>query len=85
MVSIRRVLLAAVPFSLISAVAHDSNFTVAMVRSAPSNWPMPLMNMDWSGTVLNISETVDYGIELIRKAADEGADMITFPELWFPG
>ncbi|KAF9877238.1 hypothetical protein CkaCkLH20_05504 [Colletotrichum karsti] len=70
---------------LSSAVTTDGNFTVAMVRSAPPNWPMPLMNMDWTGVTLNIGQTVDYGIELIQKAAAEGADLITFPELWFPG
>lgn len=68
-----------------AAVTTGTNFTVAMVRSAPPNWPTPLLNMDWTGITMNISQTVDYGIELVQKAAQEGADMITFPELWFPG
>ncbi|KAH0280331.1 aliphatic nitrilase-like protein, partial [Aureobasidium melanogenum] len=63
----------------------SENFTVAMVCSAPPNWPMPLTTYNWTGVQLNISETVDYSIELIHKAADEGASLISFPELWFPG
>ncbi|ROW08155.1 hypothetical protein VPNG_06963 [Cytospora leucostoma] len=85
MVSSSKVLVAAASIGLVSGASNSSNLTVALVRSAPPKWPMPLMKMDWTGTVLNISETVDYGIELIQKAADDGADMITFPELWFPG
>ncbi|THY98519.1 aliphatic nitrilase-like protein [Aureobasidium pullulans] len=63
----------------------SENFTIAMVRSAPPNWPMPLTTYNWTGVQLNISETVDYGIELISKASKEGAGLISFPELWFPG
>lgn len=61
------------------------NLTIAMVRSAPPNWPLPLLNYDWADSVSNISETVDAGIDLINKAARDGASIITFPELWFPG
>lgn len=63
----------------------NANLTVALVRSAPPNWPMPLLTYDWTGAELNISETVDEGIRLIKVAAHEGAGMVTFPELWFPG
>ncbi|ODM16132.1 hypothetical protein SI65_08566 [Aspergillus cristatus] len=68
-----------------TATATLGNITVAMVRSAPPNWPSPLLNYDWTDSVLNISETVDAGISLIKKAAQDGAGIITFPELWFPG
>jgi predicted amidohydrolase len=43
------------------------------------------MNKDWTGIKLNLSETVDSGISLMKQAAAEGADMVLFPELWFPG
>lgn len=62
-----------------------ANLTVAMIRSAPPNWPMPLLTYNWTGVQLNISETVDEGINLIQEAADAGAGLVTFPELWFPG
>ena len=62
-----------------------TNVTVAMVRAAPPNWPMPIFNFNWTGVELNISETVDKGIMYIKDAASQGADIVTFPELWFPG
>ncbi|KAG9605600.1 hypothetical protein KCU77_g3598, partial [Aureobasidium melanogenum] len=46
---------------------------------------MPLTTYNWTGVQLNISQTVDYSIEVVQKAADEGAGLISFPELWFPG
>lgn len=68
-----------------SVAADTSNLTVAMVRIPPPNWPLPLLNKDWTGIKLNISETVDHGISLMKEAAAEGANMVLFPELWFPG
>lgn len=74
------------PFSYVSAnTATSNNLTVAMIRAAPPNWPLPLLNKDWTGITLNISETVDYGIELMHEAAASGANIVSFPELWFPG
>jgi hypothetical protein len=61
------------------------NVTVAMVRSAPPSWPMPIFNFDWTGTQLNITQIALEGARLMEKAKSEGADLITFPELWFPG
>lgn len=63
----------------------SNNLTVAMIRAAPPNWPLPILNKDWTGITLNISETVDYGIELMHDAAASGAHIVSFPELWFPG
>lgn len=63
----------------------SSNLTIAMVRAAPPNWPTPLLNYDWCAIELNISQTIDAGIGYIEAAAAQGADAITFPELWFPG
>lgn len=36
-----------------------------------------------TGINLNISETVDAAVTLIKEAADGGADVVTVPELWF--
>lgn len=63
----------------------SSNLAIAMVRAAPPNWPKPLLNYNWSGIELNISEAIDAGIGYIEAAAAQGADAITFSELWFPG
>jgi len=56
-----------------------------MARSAPPNWPSPLLNYDWTDSMLSIGETVDVGISFIRKAARDSASIITFPELYSPG
>lgn len=73
-------------YSHCSAVnTTNTNLTVALLRAAPPNWPLPILNRDWSGVKLNISETVDAGIDYIHQAAGQGADVISFPELWFPG
>lgn len=58
---------------------------VALVRRPPPNWPLPLQNRDWTGITINISETVDVGLGLICDAKAHGANLIAFPELWFPG
>lgn len=62
-----------------------SNLTVALVRTPPPNWPLPLLNYDYTGIMFNISECVDAGIALIHDAKSRGADALIFPELWFPG
>ena len=67
-----------------SSISED-NVTVAMVRAAPPNWPMPIFNFNWTGAELNISDTVDRGVGYMKQAASQGADIVTFPELWFPG
>ena len=72
-------------FSNCNAVGIDTNLTVALLRAAPPNWPLPILNRNWTGVKLNISETVDAGIDYIHHAAGQGADVISFPELWFPG
>lgn len=62
-----------------------SNFTVALVRTPPPNWPLPITNYNYSGISFNISECVDAGVALIQSAAETGSNLIVFPELWFPG
>jgi len=62
-----------------------SNLTIALVRAPPPNWPLPLLNYDYTGIVFNISQAVDAGLDLINKAAANDANLVLFPELWFPG
>lgn len=68
-----------------TATATSRNITVSMVRSAPPSWPSPLLNYDWTDSVLNICETVEAGISLIKKAAQDGARIITFLDCSFQG
>lgn len=46
---------------------------------------MPILNFDWTGIVFNINETVDKALDLLNEASDNGANVVMFPELWFPG
>lgn len=62
-----------------------NNLTAAIVRAEPVNWPMPVMNKTWEGVKFDLNGTVDLGVSLIKQAADEGANLVVFPELWFPG
>jgi len=62
-----------------------NNLTVALVRSAPVNWPSPILNKNWIGVSLDLDATVNYGVELIGEAASRGANLVVFPETWFPG
>ncbi|RMD45043.1 hypothetical protein DV735_g97, partial [Chaetothyriales sp. CBS 134920] len=65
--------------------ATDSELAVALVRVPPPNWPLPLANKNWTDVVIDIEETVDAGLELIQTAKANGAELVAFPELWFPG
>ena len=65
--------------------AKADNTKVALVRAPPPNWPMPLENQDWTGITIDIDQSVQRGIELIQEAKTNGATLIAFPELWFPG
>jgi hypothetical protein len=62
-----------------------NNLTVALVRAPPANWPLALMNKNWTGVKFDLNNTVDKGVDLIKVAAQNGANLIVFPELWFPG
>lgn len=62
-----------------------SNLTVAIVRDEPANWPLPLMNKNWTGIQFDLNATVQKGVQLIEQAASNGANLVVFPELWFPG
>ncbi|EXF75536.1 hypothetical protein CFIO01_06272 [Colletotrichum fioriniae PJ7] len=68
-----------------SSAVDRSNLTIALIRTPPPNWPLPLTNYDYTGITFNISECVDAGIELIKEAKASGSDVVVFPELWFPG
>ncbi|PWY69969.1 aliphatic nitrilase [Aspergillus eucalypticola CBS 122712] len=43
------------------------------------------LNRDWTGMNIDISQTTEMGLRLMREDKDAGATLITFPELWFPG
>ncbi|KAJ0415659.1 carbon-nitrogen hydrolase [Aspergillus carlsbadensis] len=66
-------------------MASRKPLKVALVRSPPPNWPLPLHNKNWQGVHINLAQTINAGIALIEKASADGANLIAFPELWFPG
>lgn len=68
-----------------AATPDYNNLTVAIVRAEPANWPMPIMNQNWTGRQFDLNATVTKGIRLIEEAASNGANLVVFPELWFPG
>ncbi|KAF2159220.1 hypothetical protein M409DRAFT_37986 [Zasmidium cellare ATCC 36951] len=67
-----------------SSPTSKTNFTVAVVRAPPPNWPLPILSTNWTGITLNLSQAVDKGIELVADSARSNASLISFPELWFP-
>ncbi|RAO70225.1 uncharacterized protein BHQ10_006237 [Talaromyces amestolkiae] len=79
--------LAGVVVSVRACASHTdaSNFTIAMVRTYPPNWPLPLLSSNWTGITMNISQAVDKAVDLIQEASHENASLVLFPELWFPG
>lgn len=62
-----------------------NNLTIAMVRAAPVNWPLPILNKTWERVSLDLDATVSYAVDLISEAATSGANLVVFPETWFPG
>ncbi|KAJ5345833.1 hypothetical protein N7452_003837 [Penicillium brevicompactum] len=65
--------------------ADYNNLTVAIVRAPPANWPLPVMNKNWTGVEFDLNKTVTKAVGLIHEAAENGANLVVFPELWFPG
>lgn len=68
-----------------ASVDDSSNFTVAVVRAPSANVPYPPPNADWYGRQYDLNRTVELGVGYIHEAALKGANLIAFPELWFPG
>ncbi|KAH6694841.1 aliphatic nitrilase-like protein [Leptodontidium sp. MPI-SDFR-AT-0119] len=62
-----------------------SNLTVALVRAAPPGFPPPILSRNYTGLHFDLNATVAYGVQLIEEAASNGANLVVFPELWFPG
>ncbi|PYI26080.1 carbon-nitrogen hydrolase [Aspergillus indologenus CBS 114.80] len=62
-----------------------TNLTVAVVRAPPANWPLPVMNKNWTDIPFDLNATVAKAVDYIAEAASNGANLIVFPELWFPG
>ena len=83
--SIYTAMIGIVAASTCSQPVDPANFTVALVRAPPPNWPLPITNYDYTGIKFNISECVDSGIELINQAKASDSNLVVFPELWFPG
>lgn len=76
---------AATPTCLQNQTTNYNNLNVALVRAPPSNWPEPFWNKNWTGVEFDLSGTVIKGVNYISEAAAHGANLIVFPELWFPG
>jgi hypothetical protein len=62
-----------------------NNLTVALVRAAPANWPAPILNKNWTDVSLDLDATITFAVDLITEAATTGANLVVFPETWFPG
>ncbi|KAG9562598.1 aliphatic nitrilase-like protein, partial [Aureobasidium melanogenum] len=62
-----------------------SNLTVALVRAPPLGFPLPILNYNYTGMSFDLNGTIAKGVSLIEEAASNGANLIVFPELWFPG
>ncbi|ODM14503.1 hypothetical protein SI65_10125 [Aspergillus cristatus] len=61
--------------------ANYDNLTIAVVRAPPANWPLPLMtNNNWTGVEFDLNATVSKGVSLIQQAADNGANLVVFPD-----
>ncbi|KAF7552877.1 hypothetical protein G7Z17_g4022 [Cylindrodendrum hubeiense] len=60
-----------------------TSLTAAMIRASPALWTQPITSRVYNG--VDIDATTNLGVKYIDRAADEGADLVAFPELWFPG
>lgn len=69
----------------VSSSGSPDNFTVALVRAPPANYPYPQPSLDWKGLRHDLNATIELGVQYIEQAASQGADLVAFPELWFPG
>lgn len=69
----------------LSSSSGSDNFTVALVRAPPANYPYPPTSTDWKGLRHDLNASVELGVQYIEQAASQGADLVAFPELWFPG
>ncbi|CAJ0555027.1 Ff.00g135400.m01.CDS01 [Fusarium sp. VM40] len=67
----------------INSTSAASSFTAALVRAPPANWSEPVLSRVYNG--VNINATTELGVNYIGRAAKDGADLVLFPELWFPG
>ncbi|KAL4958974.1 aliphatic nitrilase-like protein [Aspergillus stella-maris] len=63
--------------------SHSPILKAALVRAPPALWSEPILSRDYHG--VDINATTALGVEYIERAASEGANLIAFPELWFPG
>ncbi|CAG8113873.1 unnamed protein product [Penicillium olsonii] len=61
----------------------ESSLTAALVRAPPALWAQPILSRVYNG--VDINATTDLGVDYIKLASQEGAQLVAFPELWFPG
>lgn len=74
------------PMAAVGARTFDkSNITLSAVVAAPAGWPLPVNNKNWTEGHFDLNSTVEYGVKLMAEARSNGADLVAFPELWFPG
>ncbi|KAH6869692.1 aliphatic nitrilase-like protein [Thelonectria olida] len=60
-----------------------SSLTAALIRAPPALWSEPILSRVYNG--VDINATTDLAVKYIKRATQEGAQLIAFPELWFPG
>ncbi|KAH8684026.1 aliphatic nitrilase-like protein [Ilyonectria robusta] len=60
-----------------------TSLTAALIRASPALWTQPITSRVYNG--VDINETTNLGVKYIDRAAREGANLVAFPELWFPG
>ncbi|KPM46109.1 hypothetical protein AK830_g420 [Neonectria ditissima] len=68
------------------AAVHNppgSSLTAALIRAPPALWSEPILSRVYNG--VDINATTDLGVKYIKQAAKQGANLVAFPELWFPG
>ncbi|KAL3434971.1 carbon-nitrogen hydrolase [Aspergillus tetrazonus] len=75
-------------FLLAGATATPINpiprlLNAVLVRAPPALWSEPILRRDYHGVDINTTTTL--GVNYIERAASEGANLVAFPELWFPG
>lgn len=68
---------------LVTRTNAATSLATALIRAPPAKWAQPIPSKVYSG--VDIDATTKLGVQSIDQAAREGADLVAFPELWFPG
>ncbi|KAJ4253961.1 hypothetical protein NW762_010360 [Fusarium torreyae] len=67
----------------INSTSSATSLTAALIRAPPANWSEPVLSRVYNG--VDIDATTELGVDYIGRAAKDGANLVLFPELWFPG